>query len=86
MYLQLEAFVVVVVDDEADASELVVCNPQRHHPQHLHVLQAAVTAGGQRDLLLHTQVNAGQETHTHTQYQHRSSGGRGADNNHRCCD
>lgn len=56
--LQLQSFVVVVVDDEADASVLVVRDPERHHAQHLHVLEAAVAAAGQRDLLLYAQVYA----------------------------
>jgi len=55
--LQLQPFVVVVVDDEADAAALVVGHPERHHAEQLHVLDAAVAAAGQRDLLLHAQMN-----------------------------
>lgn len=58
-HLQLQSFAVAVVDDEADAPVLVICHPQRHHPQDLHVLQPAITAARQRDLLLHPQVDAG---------------------------
>ncbi len=37
-YLQLQSFVVIVVDNKADASVLVICDSERHHAQHLHVL------------------------------------------------
>lgn len=59
--LQLQSFAVIVVDNEADASVLVVRHSQRHHAQHLHVLQAAIATARQRDLLLHAQVYAGEE-------------------------
>lgn len=37
-YLQLHSFVVIVADDEADASVLFICDSQCHHTQNLHVL------------------------------------------------
>ena len=37
-YLQLQSFVVIIVDNEADTSILFVCDSERHHTDHLHVL------------------------------------------------
>lgn len=37
-YLQLHSFAVIVADDEAYASVLVICDSQCHHTQNLHVL------------------------------------------------
>lgn len=65
-YLQLQSFVVIVDDNKADASVLFVCDSERHHAQHLHVLQAAVTTTGQRNLLLYTQMYTAKEMHWNT--------------------
>lgn len=63
-HLKLQPLVVIVVDDEADAAAFLVRDPERHHAQHLHVLQATITAAAQRDLVFHAQMYAEERTQT----------------------